>query len=86
MSTVKIGLTKSTVVMSATIGDMDEGTVEFVDVEANQVSDLFLSKLQPRTQVELFDVNGSIGSYIFVARIPELYMFARGDMSKVFKD
>lgn len=86
MSKVKVGIAAKAIVMDAEIGDLYDGEVEFVDVDVNDISDMFLSKLQPKTQVELFGINGSIGSYIFIAKIPKLYMFARGDMSKVFKD
>ena len=58
--------------------------VENIEIERNEISNMFLNKLKPKTTVELFDFNGSIGSYTLVAPLPTLFWFARGDLSKIF--
>jgi len=55
-----------------------------LEIIANQASEMFLGKFSPKTTAQFYTVDGSIGSYTLVAKIPELFIFGRGDLSKAF--
>lgn len=83
MERIKVGIMPRGFVMDASKWT-DEDGIEWLEVIVNQASQMFLGKLSPKTTAQFYTADGSIGSYTLVAKIPELFIFGRGDLSKVF--
>jgi hypothetical protein len=83
MELIKVGIVPQGFVMGASRWT-DECGIEWLEIIANQASEMFLGKFSPKTTAQFYTVDGSIGSYTLVAKIPELFIFGRGDLSKAF--
>jgi hypothetical protein len=84
MENIKVGILARSIVMSGQRWTDEDQAIDYIEVEVSDISNLFLSKLQLRTTTELFSFSGSIGSYTLIAKLDAFYLFARGDLSKIF--
>ncbi|WP_145476225.1 hypothetical protein [Yersinia similis] len=83
MEQIKVGIMPRAFVMDGRLWSDDDG-IEWLEIDVNQASNMFLSKLSPKTSVGFYCVNDSLGNYTYIAKVPTLYIFGRGDLSKIF--
>lgn len=84
MEEIKVGILASKLVFSGKVWADEEQGIDYLEIAVGEISDFFLKSSQPKTTFEFYSFNGSIGSYTLVARLKDFYLFARGDLSKVF--
>lgn len=83
MELIRVSIVPRGFVMGASRWTNENG-IEWLEIIANQSSEMLLGKLSPRTTAKFYTVDGSIGSYTLVAKLPELFIFGRGNLSKTF--